>query len=118
MADVLSSQKNCLQMRCLKEQSASPHEFMNCVKNCETGVQEVIKMQQKHVEVGRLTYTKNIQRCLSIHGGPSNDEDVESDYNPTSLAHCISHNTDKVDRRFFGYYNNQKIKLSQKYQFP
>lgn len=93
----------------------------NCTKNCETGIQEVIKMQQKHVEVGRLTYSKNIQRCLSIHGGPSSDSDSsneEADYNATALAHCISHNTDKVDRRFFGYYNNQKIKLSQKYQFP
>jgi hypothetical protein len=63
-------------------------------------------MQQKHAEVARLTYSKNIQRCLSIHGGPSADEEIESDYNATALAHCISHNTDKVDRRFFGYYNN------------
>ena len=79
----------------------------NCSKNCETGIEEVLKMQQKHVEVARLTYSKNIQRCLSIHGSPDSDE-----YNPTALAHCISHNTDKVDRRFFGYYNNQKIKLA------
>lgn len=70
-------------------------------------------MQHKHVEVARLTYSKHIQRCLSIHGGPDSD-----DYNATALAHCISHNTDKVDRRFFGYYNNQRIKLAQKYQFP
>jgi hypothetical protein len=98
--------------------------MLNCVRNCETGVQEVVKMQQKHVEVARLTYSKNIQRCLSIHGGPSastesseGEADEESlGYNPTALAHCISHNTDKVDRRFFGYYNNQKNKLSQKYQ--
>ena len=70
-----------------------------------------------------MTYSKNIQRCLSIHGGPSqsltsadeqeSNEDIE--YNATALAHCISHNTDKVDRRFFGYYNNQKIKLLNKY---
>jgi hypothetical protein len=72
-------------------------------------------MQAKHVEVARLTYSKNIQRCLSIHGGPSSspqEEDEELGYNPTALAHCISHNTDKVDRRFFGYYNNQRIKLA------
>ncbi len=65
-------------------------------------------MQQKHLEVGRLTYSKNIQRCLQIHGQPE-------DCNDTALAHCISHNTDKVDRRFFGYYNNQKLKLVGKY---
>ena len=64
-------------------------------------------MMKKHVEVGRLTYSKNIQRCLMIHGKPSADpEDAVDDYNPTALSHCISHNTDKVDRRFFGYYNN------------
>jgi hypothetical protein len=79
----------------------------NCVSNCETGTQEVLKMQHKHAEVARLTYAKNIQRCLSIHGQPPTSEDSESDeYNATALAHCISHNTDKVDRRFFGYYNN------------
>jgi len=79
------------------------------VRNCEVGTQELIKLQQKHVEVARLTYSKNIQRCLSIHGGPSTQQaepDEELEYNPTALAHCISHNTDKVDRRFFGYYNN------------
>jgi hypothetical protein len=101
-------------------------EFKACVANCETGLQEIVKMQQKHVEVARLTYSKNIQRCLSIHGGPSsysssNDDEQgsneELEYNPTALAHCISHNTDKVDRRFFGYYNNQKIKLAGKYAF-
>jgi hypothetical protein len=60
---------------------------------------------------------KNIQRCLSIHGGPSSapSKEEELDYNPTALLHCISHNTDKVDRRFFGYYNNQKMKLAAKY---
>lgn len=88
-------------------------------------MQEVVKMQQKHLEVARLTYSKNIQRCLSIHGGPSSSSSIEDNdsndedslgYNPTALLHCISHNTDKVDRRFFGYYNNQKVKLSQKYQ--
>ncbi|CDW80820.1 UNKNOWN [Stylonychia lemnae] len=76
-------------------------------------------MQQKQVEVARLTYAKNIQRCLSIHGsigsgeGMSNDEQPEAfkDYDPVGLAHCITHNTDKVDRRFFGYYNNQKLRL-------
>lgn len=40
------------------------------------------------------------------------DQNDELEYNATALAHCISHNTDKVDRRFFGYYNNQKIKLA------
>ena len=72
-------------------------------------------MQAKHVEVARLTYSKNIQRCLSIHGCPSSsqqEEDEDLGYNPTALAHCLSHNTDKVDRRFFGYYNNQRIKLA------
>jgi hypothetical protein len=58
--------------------------------------------------VARLTYAKNIQRCIAIHGGPQEEEEANSEveYNPTALSHCISHNTDKVDRRFFGYYNN------------
>ena len=36
-----------------------------------------------------------------IHGSVSRDEGEEkreSDFNPTALSHCISHNTDKVDR--------------------
>jgi hypothetical protein len=41
--------------------------------NCETGAREVLKMQSKHAEVGRLTYTKNIQRCLTIHGTPNTE---------------------------------------------
>ena len=72
-------------------------------------------MQQKHAEVSRLTYAKNISRCLKIHGNVStvdDDEGAELDdadssdtLNATGLARCISHNTDKVDRRFFGYYS-------------
>jgi hypothetical protein len=74
--------------------------------NCETGAREVLKMQSKHAEVGRLTYTKNIQRCLNIHGTPNTEGLQDEDLNPVGLAHCISHNTDKVDRRFFGYYGS------------
>ena len=71
-------------------------------------------MQEKHAEVSRLTYAKNISRCLKIHGNVQpiqEDEDTELDdsdetLNVTGLARCISHNTDKVDRRFFGYYSS------------
>ena len=37
-------------------------------------------MQQKHAEVARLTYAKNIQRCLSIHGNiPKGNADEDDD---------------------------------------
>ena len=79
-------------------------------------------MQFKHAEVARLTYAKNIQRCLSIHGNvPEQEEDQsieeDADLNVTGLARCISHNTDKVDRRFFGYYSTQRGNLVNKYEF-
>ena len=93
-------------------------------------------MQTSHVEVARLTYAKNIQRCLSIHGSIGSEDAVDinsdsvsnstglkdqpepfRDYDPVGLMHCITHNTDKVDRRFFGYYNNQRLRLVNKYLF-
>lgn len=87
-------------------------------------------MQSKHAEVARLTYLKNIARCEAIHGSVRSDsnlfdgEDVSGDANAldgevnvTGLAHCISHNTDKVDRRFFGYYSTQRTKLVDKYSY-
>lgn len=48
------------------------------------------------------------------------DDDVDGDQkvNVTGLAHCISHNTDKVDRRFFGYYSTQRNNLLAKYSYP
>jgi hypothetical protein len=75
LADVLQSQKQCLQVRCLDQQAelATYDLFERCMHNCETGAREVLKMQSKHAEVGRLTYTKNIQRCLSIHGTPNTE---------------------------------------------
>ena len=42
----------------------------------------------------------------------SNNEDPK-DWE--GLVNCIEHNTDKVDRRFFGYYNNIKMKTVNKY---
>jgi len=70
-------------------------------------------MQRKHSEISKLTYTKNIQRCLQIHGEPEDEE-----CNPVGLEHCILHNTDKVDRRFFGIYGSQRQNLDNKYAFP
>lgn len=85
---------------------------------------EILTMQKKHAEVARLTYAKNISRCEMIHGRVRRDgfifdelEDDE-DVNITALAHCISHNTDKVDRRFFGYYSTQRNNLVAKYAYP
>ena len=79
-------------------------------------------MQKKHAEVARITYAKNISRCEAIHGNvrldPLSNEDLaDSPVNETGLAHCISHNTDKVDRRFFGYYSTQKNNLVNKYAY-
>ena len=76
----------------------------------------------KHAEVARLTYIKNISRCEAIHGSVRNDafldvDGLEDQVNATGLAHCISHNTDKIDRRFFGYYSTQKDNLVQKYSY-
>ena len=68
-------------------------------------------MMQKHSEVSRLTLARNIARCEKIHGRvPSyellNDLSLEDgEVNAAELAHCITHNTDKIDRRFFGYYS-------------
>lgn len=47
MSDILATEKNCLQMRCLRAHAdqANFKDFQACVKNCETGVQELIKMQ-------------------------------------------------------------------------
>lgn len=93
--------------------------------NCEAGANEILAMQTKHAEVARLTFTKNIARCEAIHGRVRNDsfvdqvdEDAVEGVNTTGLAHCISHNTDKIDRRFFGYYSTQRANLVNKYTFP
>ena len=73
-----------------------------------------------------MTYAKNISRCEQIHGTVRNNSfieddseraDLDSEVNATGLAHCISHNTDKVDRRFFGYYTTQRNNLVQKYEY-
>ena len=99
------------------------NDFQACVKNCEAGMGEILAMQKKHAEVSRLTYAKNISRCEAIHGRVRSDLfvdalDDEVSVNATGLVHCISHNTDKVDRRFFGYYATQRNNLVNKYTFP
>ena len=127
MGEILTSQSNCLKDKCLGDQSEHSNydELQNCVKNCEAGLGEILAMQKKHAEVARLTYAKNISRCELIHGTVRNDSlieddeaaDIDSNVNYTGLAHCISHNTDKVDRRFFGYYSTQHNNLVQKYSY-
>ena len=100
-------------------------KFNKCTKDCTHGAKEIFKMQKRHAEVTRLTYSRNIARCLEIHAdGATSAESLPMDNgvdDPNSkvkwaeLANCIEHNTDKVDRRFFGYYPNQKSKLIDKY---
>ena len=63
-----------------------------------------MKQQRKHAEISALTYNKNVGRCLEIH-----KERAEE------LFECLAHNTDKVDRRFFGYYYNQRAHLLQQF---
>ena len=114
MKELLESEKACLEDKCLSSPIDNYEEFRRCVVNCETGQREVFSMQEKHAEVARLTYAKNISRCTLIHGNVPqisdeteenlDDDDEENNLNVTGLARCISHNTDKVDRRFFGYY--------------
>ena len=56
--------------------------FKNCVKECTNGASEVIKMHKKHSEVSRLTYSRNIIKCLEIHahGATKNNlrDEIES----------------------------------------
>ena len=95
------------------------NDFEKCISNCNVGTQEVLKLQHKHAEITRLTYSKNIARCMQIHldvtakGQIKDSEDENKDW--PGLVNCIEHNTDKVDRRFFGYYNNLKMKMVNKY---
>ncbi|CAI2383367.1 unnamed protein product [Moneuplotes crassus] len=75
-------------------------KFDHCIKDCETPTKTFIKMQKKHTDIARLTYNKNIEKCQEMYSNA-----------PSDLLECINHNTDKVDRRFFGYYNQKKLKL-------
>lgn len=83
-------------------------------------------MHHKHCEVSRLTFGKNMTRCLQIHANSATIDTLEDDpvgnekanhkaIDWNGLVHCIEHNTDKIDRRFFGYYNNHKMNLVTKY---
>lgn len=69
---LLSSQRKCIQERCL-ESGLSIDKMRKCEQNCEVGLGEVLAMQQGHTEVSRLTYAKNIQRCLQIHANGINE---------------------------------------------
>ena len=74
MKQLLESEKNCLQNKCLTDPIEDYDEFRKCVVNCETGQREVLTMQEKHAEVARLTYAKNISRCTNIHGSVPSEE--------------------------------------------
>ena len=74
MKQLLESEKNCLQDKCLTDPIEDYDEFRKCVVNCETGQREVLTMQEKHSEVARLTYAKNISRCTNIHGSVPSEE--------------------------------------------
>ena len=127
MKEILSQQSSCHSSRCMPMLSKDPwtleeieqiqNKFLKCSKECQVGTNEVLAMHKKHFEVTRLTYTKNITRCMQIHADASSKEGLQDDNQAdwAALAHCIEHNTDKVDRRFFGYYNNMKMKMINKY---
>lgn len=63
-------------------------------------------MQKKHAEVTRLTYARSIAKCQQNHGTATFDSYESGELQPLKLMHCLMHNTDKVDRRFFGYYGS------------
>ena len=68
-------------------------------------------LHKKHCEVTRITYSRNILKCMQIHANVNEveslrDDDDNNHVDWPALANCVLHNTDKVDRRFFGYYNN------------
>ena len=58
---------------------------------------DVNKLLNGHGEISRLTFKRNVEKCLKIH---SDD--------PTETLKCLNHNTDKIERRFFGYYQQEK----------
>ena len=59
--ELMLAQSNCEKQRCLKlaegmQSDADVEELQACVKNCSTGFREVLKMQNKHAEISRITY--------------------------------------------------------------
>ena len=124
-SDSLAAYKICQKDKCMPIldqaiQSCEIGRFKTCIKDCQFGADKVIEMQREHAEVARLTYAKNIARCMQIHADGAQTKSALTEDNPaikwTDLAHCIQHNTDKVDRRFFGYYSNEKQRLLNKFQ--
>ena len=113
---LMQSQKACVAQTCMHLTSLD--SFQKCLYNCEAGQREVLRMQQKHAEVARLTYAKNIARCEQIHGTPSEEAYGAGELEAVAFAHCLMHNTDKVDRRFFGYYSSKREGLVGKFAFP
>lgn len=100
-------------IRCTKKCNSNPvsngsqtelEALHHCVKDCETGFSEALRHQKKSAEISNLTYSKNMDRCLALHNSTS-----------TELLGCFMRQTDKVERRFFGYYFNQRYKLLEKY---
>ena len=73
---LMNSQRKCIKERCLgdaNDELLTIEKMRKCEQNCETGIREVLKMQEGHTEVSRLTYAKNIQRCLQIHANGMNE---------------------------------------------
>ena len=72
MQELLTHQKLCENTKCEKLlDNADPSlpnngldPYLRCVKDCSTGMREVLKMQKQHSEITRLTFGKNIARCL------------------------------------------------------
>ena len=112
MNDLLKATQDCEQKRCTKIANDLKPENLealeHCVRNCTTGIREVMKQQHQHCEVSRLTYAKNISKCLEIHAEGLSKQSLKDDSKVDwpKLVQCIEHNTDKIDRRFFGYYNS------------
>ena len=46
MTDILNSQRRCLKAKCLgtKSNGKSFEEFQSCIRNCETGMSEILTM--------------------------------------------------------------------------
>jgi len=96
--------KSCVTNFDLKENEENVSEFIgkfeHCLKDCTAGSWEILKLSWKHAEITRMTFDRNIWKC---------DETYELDY--TKLLNCYVINTDKVERWFFGYYQNEKNNL-------
>lgn len=104
--------ENVCKASCIKNINATEEEdidkteerFDHCLKDCGIGSIELRDLVRKQASVSYLTYARNLEKCQELHKGE-----------PIELISCFNHNTDKIERRYFGYYQNEKTNLINKF---